>query len=295
MKKILSLVLFLQLSNFSFAQIPNFSFESWTSMGAYENPDFWSTLNNTTAANSVYTATKASPGSPGSFYLKLTSLTSTSGVVNGIAVSGKMDTLTKQPISGFAYSARPASFKGKWQHMIFGSSQGSVSVKLTKWNSLLNTRETIATANQTLSGMAMSWANFTINFTYTSGDIPDSCIIVLKASGANPTNNDYLWVDNLSFSGTVTGINATNIDLPEFDIYPNPTEGTAQLNLNLKKSNHLTLELIDQYGKSVWIQNLAATDGMSTKTLDFSYLKKGIYHLKVENDWGSKTAKVVLL
>jgi hypothetical protein len=28
----------------------------------------------------------------------------------------------------------------------------------------------------------------------------------MKASGSAPTNNDYLWVDNLAFSGVVTGI-----------------------------------------------------------------------------------------
>src|SRR5262249_28300307 len=152
----------------------------------------WSTLNNTTTMGGVYTCTKASPGVPGSYYMQLTSKTILSTVVNGMAVCGTLDSMTMQPTGGFPFNQRPAAFNGKWQHMIFGSSQGSVSVTLTRWDASSSSRVVVATAAQTLSGMAMSWANFTINFNYMDGNYPDSCIIVLMASGANPTNNDYL-------------------------------------------------------------------------------------------------------
>ena len=197
-KSILFIMAVITIKTTTFAQMPNSSFETWTNMGSYDVPLQWGTMNNTTAANSVYTCTKGAPGSSGSFYLKLTSQIVGGDVVNGIAVSGKLDTMTMQPISGFAYSQRPQSFTGKWQHMIFGSSQGSVSARLTRWDNGLNQRVTVATAIQTLSGMAMSWANFIINFNYIDGGYPDTCIIILKASGINPTNSDYLWVDNLS-------------------------------------------------------------------------------------------------
>lgn len=55
------------------AQLPNPGFETWTNMGTYENPDGWATLNDLTTMSGIYTATKGTPGSPGSSYLKLTS------------------------------------------------------------------------------------------------------------------------------------------------------------------------------------------------------------------------------
>lgn len=76
-----------------FAQIPNSGFETWMSMGTYENPDGWATPNDFTTSAGVYTAEKGTPGSPGSSYLKLTSKTVGSTVVNGIAVSGVIDPL----------------------------------------------------------------------------------------------------------------------------------------------------------------------------------------------------------
>lgn len=95
----------------------------------------------------------------------------------------------------------PANFTGKWQHMIYGSSQGSIQVTLTRWDSGMGMRmPKLLQGNVTLSGMAITWANFTIPLTYTDGNNPGFCIIVMKASGSNPTNNDYLWVDNLAFS-----------------------------------------------------------------------------------------------
>jgi hypothetical protein len=142
------------------AQIPNSGFESWTNMGAYYNPDNWATLNNMTTMSGMYTCTQATPGNPGSYYMKLTSRTIGPDVVNGIAVCGTMDSMTMQPTSGFAFNQRPASFTGRWQHMIFGTSQGSVSATLTRWDVPSNSRVVVATATQTLSGMAMSWANF---------------------------------------------------------------------------------------------------------------------------------------
>ena len=188
----------------AFAQIPNNSFESFTNMGTYDNPVSWGTMNNTTNAMSVYTAQKGTPGFPGASYLKLTSKTMGPSVMNGIAVSGVLDSMTMMPKSGFAYAMRPINFTGRWQHM--ASNQGSITVTLTRWDMGTNSRVTVAAANQTLSGMAMSWANFTIPFTYVDAGNPDTCIIVLKASGSSPVNGDYLWVDNLTFSG-FTGIN----------------------------------------------------------------------------------------
>ena len=276
------------------AQIPNFSFENWTTVGSYSNPDNWGTMNNTTAIASVYTATKGTPGSPGTAYLKLTSKTVSTTVVNGIAVSGVLDSITIMPKSGFAFSQRPANFTGKWQHMIYGSSQGSLQVTLTRWDTGLNQRVSVATANQTLSGMAMSWANFTIPFTYSDGGFPDTCIIVLKASGSVPTNNDYLWVDNLAFSGTVTGIEKYDSFLSNMNIYPNPSTESITLNLNLKSPQQITIEITDLTGKLIRSRNVGTLQGESIQTINVSGIAKGTYTVRVVGERGIEVRKIIL-
>ncbi len=277
------------------AQIPNNTFEIWNDMGNYDNPDQWGTLNNTTDPSGVYTATKA--GSAGNFYLKLTSQTIGPAVFNGVAVCGKLDSITMQPISGFAYNERPETFDGKWQHMIYGNSQGSLTVTLTRWNSTSQIRETIATASQTLSGMAMNWTNFSIPFTYQNLYFPDSCIIVLKASGNNPTNNDYLWVDDLAFNGTVpgnTGIDDLDYSNLSFSIYPNPVSEKMEILLISETSAHVTITLSDMQGKIVFSRLVENTRPDEKITLDVSVFPSGCYLVKISDDHKIQSRVVVI-
>lgn len=293
MKIVLASILAI-LSVSAFAQIPNNGFENWTTVGAYNTPDNWETMNSTTAASGTFTAEKGTPGSPGASYLKLTSKTISSTVVNGIAVCGKLNPVTMLPISGFASTLQPVSFTGKWQHMIFGSSQGAVMVTLTKWNTITNTRDVVANANQTLSGMAMSWASFTIPFNYVSTLVPDSCIIFLKASGSAPTQDDYLWVDNLAFSGSVTGLNQLEKNVSTISTYPNPSTEFINVELNVKKSTILLIQLMDLTGKIVKEINAGEIQGVFKTTILTNDLYKGIYFLKVSSKESRDVKKIVI-
>lgn len=293
-KTILSVLSTAFISLSSFAQIPNFSFENWTTVGTYEVPNQWGTMNNTTATFSVYTATKGTPGNPGSSYLKLTSTTLGPTVVNGIAVSGKLDSITMKPISGFPFTSQPASFTGRWQHMIFGNSQGSLKATLTKWNTILNKRDTIAIAAQGLTGMAMNWANFTINFNYWSSNAPDSCIIELRASGSNPTDQDYLWVDNLAFTGNVTGIKNEQTIINSIVVYPNPGSENITLNLDIKNPSKTSFEIIDISGKVILTKDLGFIQGESKHEINVSTIARGSYFMRVTNENGTEIKKIII-
>ncbi len=199
-----------------------------------------------------------------------------------------------QPKSGFAYNMRSANFIGKWQHMIYGTSQGSILVTLTRWDTGMNMRMPVASGSVTLSGMAMSWTNFTIPLTYTDGNNPDSCIIVLKASGANPTNLDYLWVDNLAFSGVVTGIKNQESVLSDVSIFPNPSSETINVNVDLKSEQKIMIELIDFTGKIILTKDLGSLLGKSKQTIHVNGIAKGTYMIKIVSDKATETRKVII-
>lgn len=280
--------------NFSFAQIPNNGFENWINMGTYENPDGWGTMNNTTSSGGIYTATKGTPGFPGAAYLILTSELVGGSVVNAIAVSGKLDSISKQPVSGFAFDQRPQILTGEWQHMIFGTSQGSVSAKLTRWDTLTNSRETVATAYQTLVGMDMSWTSFTVNFVYQTGNYPDTCIIVFRASGLTAAAFDYLYIDNLAFTGTVAGIEKENNFLNNLKVYSNPSNQTININFNLKAAGKMTFELIDLTGKIIFSKTASLLQGESSQIIDISVLAKGVYLVRIGSENVNETRKITI-
>jgi len=294
-KTIQSILAAMFVATTAFAQIPNSGFENWTTVGAYSNPDGWGTMNNTTAIATVYTATKGTPGSPGASYLKLTSKTvSGFGVVNGIAVSGVLDSMTMTPKSGFAYNVRSANLTGKWQHMIYGSSQGSIQVTLTRWDTGMNMRMPVASGSVTLSGMAMSWANFSIPLTYVDGNNPDTCIIVMKASGSAPTNNDYLWVDNLAFSGMVTGIENHESFVTDMVVYPNPSSENVNFKFNIKTAQQVSIEITDINGKLIRSTNFGKIQGETTQSMNISGIAKGTYFVKINGESATETRKLVI-
>jgi hypothetical protein len=275
------------------AQIPNNSFEKWTNMGSYSNPEGWGTMNNKTASAKIYTATKGTPGSTGAAYLNLTSTKVGSTVINGIAVSGKLDSMTMKPISGFAFNQRPTAITGKWQYM--GSSPGSITVTLTKWNSSTKMRENIGTASKTLSGMAMSWASFSIPFTYSNSSLPDTCIIVLQASGSKPIADDYLWVDNLNFTGIVaTKLKEEAVVLNSMTVYPNPASDFITLNFNTQAPEPITIKIVDAMGKVVLIKSINLLEGNSKEIINISSLATGCYCVNIISKNGREFRKFII-
>jgi len=142
--------------------------------------------------------------------------------------------------------------------------------------------------------MAMSWATFTINLTYLSSTAPDSCMIVLKASGTTPTNNDYLWVDNLAFNGSVTGLNNQESFLSDVTIFPNPTSDNATIELNVQKISLVKFQLVDLAGKLIKEINAGEIQGNYKHTINTTGISKGIYFLKVIANDAVEVKKIVI-
>lgn len=268
--------------------VPNGSFETWTNPNGYLVPNDWGTLNEMTTTAGVYTATRG--GTSSDYYLKLTSQTVTGmGVMPGIAVSGMLDMGSLTAMSGFSFTYRPTAFTGKWQYMgNSGNDIGFVHVILTKWNSTMNMRDTIGMAMQDLSGMEMSWFNFSIPFTYNSTDFPDSCIITMSASGANPEAGSYLYVDNLGFSGISTGVE--NIATTgTFKIFPNPANQDFQIDLSGLKSAAQQFEITDLSGRVILTKQHS---GSLLQTISINELPAGNYLLRIITEKGIVTQKI---
>jgi hypothetical protein len=276
-------------------QISNNSFENWTSMGNYEIPDQWGTLNELTSSSGVYTATKGTPGNPGNSYLQVTSRSTAFGVVPGIVVSGLLDTATMQPKSGFAFSQRPQELTGNWQYMSFSGSPGAITVTLTRWDSANAQRETVASAVQTLPGMVMSWSYFSISLVYFTGNLPDTCMIILEASGPAPSDNDYLWVDNLNFSGTVIGMGDSYGTLPSVMVYPNPATSSTQLEIFTTENEVVNISVRDVNGRQVQEVVTEQTQiGRNVICVSIAGLRGGSYIIVVESESEAWYAKLVI-
>ena len=262
------------------AQIPNNGFENWTVTGNYSTPDGWGNLNPVTSAGSVYTCLKGTPGNVGTAYLKLISKTvSGMGVVPGIAVSGVLNPVTHQAVSGFPYTNRPASLTGKWQYMAYLSDKGYIATYLTKWSTTLHKRDTIAFNVTLLPGMVMSWQSFTTALSYKSAETPDSAMIILSASGNTPVNGSYFYLDALAFSGGNVGI-PESMASSALTVYPNPVSGNS---ITIDAINHeITVNMVEIFDISGKLVSRIVTDNhLLPVNADVSTLRAGTYILRI--------------
>lgn len=293
MNKIYILIPFIILSLGLHAQIPNASFESWTNHGNYSTPDGWDNRNAQTASAAIFTCQQGTPGTDGNYYMRLISKKIGSSVVNGIAVSGRLDSLTGAPVSGFPYTGRPASLTGKWQYMALGNDQGDVSIELTKWNTASNKRDTVGSATYLLPGMVMSWADFSININYASQATPDSAMIVFSPSnGLNTAENSYIFVDELKFSDFPANVNATNAPTSNIKVYPNPATDHINLDLGRQTAGPVFLKLMDMLGKTV--RSYSFDGNKQYYTADLTSIAPGLYNAQIQTGTSVTSIKLTI-
>jgi hypothetical protein len=277
-------------------QIPNNGFEDWTTTGNYEMPDFWDNLNPTTDPAGIYTCTKGTPGSPGTAFLNLTStLIPGTGVVPAVAVCGVLDQSTRLPVSGFAFEERPEKFTGKWQYMMFGTGKGFMDILLTKWNAPAGKRDTVAYKHHVLSGMVMSWGSFSIPLIYKSGSFPDSCIIFLSASGSVPADFDYLWLDNLAFTGSVITAEPRPTEREnELQAFPNPASSMITLRKNMDRPEKVLVRLLNMNGREVKEYSRELISGTNDISIFTEGLRPGSYMISIRTSTGEETKQIII-
>jgi hypothetical protein len=285
-------LILIALTESVFCQIPNTGFETWTNTGAYQTSDNWDNLNQVTYNSNIYTCIKGIPGYSGTSYLLLTSKSiADKGIVPGVAICGKIDTLTYKPISGFPFSARPQYLSSYVQYMPADpSDSSSIKVLLTKWNQTLLQRDTVAFGVSYFNAMAHSWFNNGTYLNYMNGVNPDSAIIVISSSSSVPKNGSYIYVDNLQFIGNVVGISEYSLNSNSISISPNPTNDFVNIGFNSEPDKSSTLMIFDFNGKLVY-QTISFNKSNSINT---SQWRKGIYIIQINSNNQSINKKLII-
>lgn len=284
----------------SFAQIPNSGFETWDSTAGYKVPVGWESLNATTASSSVYTCEYGMPGYSGGYYLNLMSKTIPGmGNQRGLAVAGKLAPGTQFPSPGFAFTQRPQVLAGYWQYMAMSlADQGYIITLLSKWNTALNKRDTIAYTKHDLYDMVMIWEPFKIALNYTSSDYPDSAMIVLSASGAGLgpiEDGSYLWVDDLKFGDSATlGSDVTTRMQSPVKVFPNPASDIANIYYRSNDGGDVKISVASMDGKMVMTLKTKTIRGENSIPLNIKELPHGIYSVKIEGEQSTEMRKLII-
>lgn len=273
MKKFNILIALMFVVTISKAQtIPNAGFENWTNHGTYTDPTSWSSLNFTSGT----TCEQGTPGAVGASYLKLT----VKSGMPGIAMSSPTYPTGGNP-DGFACTARPAYLTGKYKYSISTTDSAGIFIGFSKWNTTTLSQDPVGGAGIYISGgSATSWTNFSIPITFIGGVYPDSAAIELVVGIAStPTNGDYLYVDDLAFSGTVSAVGNIEQTDVHLTIAPNPFNSKTVISFTEEQNNTL-LRVLDITGRIVKTIHFSGKE----LTLEKEDLQTGIYFLHLVDE-----------
>jgi hypothetical protein len=95
-----------------------------------------------------------------------------------------------------------------------------------------------------------------------------------------------------TYFGQQVGIGEEN-NISGFSILPNPTTDYLLLTISAKEHGNAEVQLLDITGKSVLSKQLELGAGQNSARIDLSTIEKGVYFLRISNEEGSTTRKVI--
>lgn len=242
------------------AQITNNGFENWTTVGSYENPTGWATMNSL-AAGPFYSCTKSTdhyPVAVGNYSIRLennTALTQATGGY-GMAVT---DTMAYPFRPSFPISGHPNSLCGYYKY--FPQNDDTMFIRIILFNNGI-----LVGNHATESGVTTSsWTSFNVPLDYTSADSATILMSAFFPQGPTdgPHGNSVLYVDNLSFDNLITSINVSATDLstesPVFNLNPNPASDVVALSIIRSYNGRMVINIYDLDGTLVKSETLKQT------------------------------------
>lgn len=270
---------------FNAQQLPNSGFENWDSFSAlmgYKNDRAtdWNTVNATMPIDvgipqTCFQSTDAHSGTNSIRLLTVVYGAAPTGVVNGIASTGTINTTTQEIDGGVAFTSRPDSLTGWYKTNPQSGDYATIELVLKG-----ATNDTIGWARFEGSPTAVTaWTRFSVPVAYSSSSAPVLAVSLLSASfGFSAVAGSELWVDDLELIYNSAGVD-------EID----------NLTTILYSNNRLSWKGDHQF-TSISIHNLNGQLIINQQNLNNSsidlMLKKGLYLVSLSSDEGVFTKKL---
>ncbi|ESU28320.1 M4 thermolysin family metalloprotease precursor [Flavobacterium limnosediminis JC2902] len=122
------------------------------------------------------------------------------------------------------------------------------------------------------------------------GATPASNIIFrFKFVSDEAANQEGAIIDNFVIQGTLS---TNEINFETFNVWPNPSNGNVNIQLNTTDKVNVTL--FDIRGRNVYNKVFNSSGAMFNQEINFNSLEKGIYLLNVESEGRKATKKLII-
>lgn len=119
---------------------------------------------------------------------------------------------------------------------------------------------------------------------------------VLIRFEATSDRQSYLYIDDININPNHSGVGVNEIEtLSSANIYPNPIDGTSQLELNLNEADEFNFTLVDVTGKQIAYVSRNLSSGVNRIAIsEFdTNLVAGFYFIQINSKKGQKTVRFV--
>ncbi len=276
------MVLLSMITDRTFAQIPNASFENWSG----GNPVDWLTTN---SPPSFVNVTQASPGHAGSFAAQ-GSIVSISGFPIPIVMVSGPDG------QGYPNTSRPAALHGWYKYTPISGDAFVVVIALKKNGQGMGGGAFSTSAAQS------TYREFVANILYSTGENPDSAVITAQiTNGAGQTHAGSAFIlDDLFYGAASADVKVAGSDVPAKFVlnqnYPNPFNPSTTIRYELPKAANVRLEIFNMLGQQVaTLVDGERAAGVYTAEFNALNLSSGTYFYKLQAGGFTDVKRLMLL
>lgn len=269
------------ISGWAQTQLNNSGFETWIQRNTggfkYTDPDSWYTLNVLQQYGFDATTIQSSDAHSGNHAALLNSVSDPFGDIPGLLTVNNIIDVNGDPdlnLNFIAFKDRPSQVSFWFKSYPEIGDLSSMYCALTKWNSALGKRDTVAMASWEMDSTVSTYTKAIINFTYFSSANPDSLTMIFSSSqdGFNPTPGSELYIDDIQMSYA----NGLNEWVPQVNtsLYPNPAGNQVRL------MSDVLIEKVcikDELGRTLSTQSIGGTDEL----VNLAHLPEGIYFFEL--------------
>lgn len=126
-------------------------------------------------------------------------------------------------------------------------------------------------------------SDFEPNHTYSSTGLQEMWMVA-----SNDCGSDTAFYD-------LSSVGVSELDhLGALEIYPNPSEGSIKLSLEMKYDSPISITLLDGSGKALMQSQRSLSAGQNQLTFDLSSFPNGLYFLSLNTEYGFISKKLIL-
>lgn len=178
-------------------QLLNANFETWTDSHYAED---WNSYEFGSSPFIFYTASRSTDAAFGTYAAKLETVNAFVENIPGIILLGNINFDTFMPEGGSPFSSRPAGIVFSYKYTPSGGDGMLAFAVLTKWNTVNNSRDTIAGAFFQSNETQAAYLRKSLPIYYRSADEPDTINVGFISSNEAPQAGSVLFIDSVEMS-----------------------------------------------------------------------------------------------